>query len=253
MRLLVTLLIGGMALFCARTAMAADCIDVSKKAEMTLAGRLDFKVFPGPPEYENVRTGDAPEPTYILRLDEPVCAYGDENLDQNQKISDVHITVADGSERLWPTLAQLIGRQVHVTGNDVIGSITGHHHAPLVMWINDVGPDVDPTRAYGTAMTTVEGFYDALEVGSGEEAASFVVPAKRNTGPLSAAALTSFYRNLKTPLSLTDVQKVSDREYRALYVYETAQGKACNGSALVTTTDVDGENLISGITAENGC
>ena len=47
----------------------------------------------------------------------------------------------------------------------------------------------DPTIYYGTAMTTVQGFYRALEVGDGDEAAKFEIPQKRMVGPLSAAAI----------------------------------------------------------------
>ncbi|WP_204350426.1 hypothetical protein, partial [Klebsiella pneumoniae] len=66
-------------------------------------------------------------------------------------------------------------------------------------------------------MTTVEAFYRALEVANGEEAARMVVPVKRRSGPLSAAALGRFYGSLSQPLRLIDVVVTGRDQYRARY------------------------------------
>jgi hypothetical protein len=42
---------------------------------------LNYRIFAGPPNYEDVRKGDTPEPIYILTLAEPICASRDEFVD----------------------------------------------------------------------------------------------------------------------------------------------------------------------------
>jgi len=96
-------------------------------------------------------------------------------------------------------------------------------------------------------------FYQALQAGQGAEAARFVVPEKRDKGPLSAEALTSFYGNLKSYLTFIDLRPLRENEYEALYTYELPSGKFCNGRSVVRTTKVDDRNLIAGIEAKSGC
>ena len=96
-------------------------------------------------------------------------------------------------------------------------------------------------------------FYEALAVGQGALAAAFVVPEKRESGPLSGEALSAFYGGLKTPLQLVDVRALGEDEYEALYTYETAAGRWCNGRAVVRTVKRDDGNLIAAVEARNGC
>src|SRR6202040_3630539 len=109
-------------------------------------------------------------------------------------------------------LRKLVGSRVRVEGKSAFGPHTGHHHAPLLLPINSVDREADPTEAYGTAMTTVQAFYLALAAGRGEEAVRFVVPEKRRSGPFSAKAITTFYGNLDEPLTLQDVAAAGQNE-----------------------------------------
>ena len=103
-------------------------------------------------------------------------------------------------------------------------------------------------------MTTVQAFYLALAAGSGDEAASFVVPEKRVRGPLSANAITGFYRDLEEPLTLIDVVPLGTNEYRVRYTFVDRATRRCDGVAIVEeTTSLRGENLIASIKALNGC
>lgn len=43
---------------------AAACSDLSKHPEISASGDLTRPMFAGPPNYEDVRKGDAPEPSY---------------------------------------------------------------------------------------------------------------------------------------------------------------------------------------------
>ena len=69
-----------------RAAVASDpCIDVKQTRTFSFEGVLAYKVFAGPPNYEDVRRGDTPEPTYILQLNRPICVSGDDFIFKDQK------------------------------------------------------------------------------------------------------------------------------------------------------------------------
>jgi hypothetical protein len=44
------------------------CVDI-KTPDLSFEGTLGFRIFPGPPNFIDVRKGDTPEPSYILKLD----------------------------------------------------------------------------------------------------------------------------------------------------------------------------------------
>ena len=71
------LLLIGLTLGLASAANAA-CLDLKQTNVLSFEGTLNYRIFAGPPNYEDVRKGDTPEPTYILTLAEPICASGDE-------------------------------------------------------------------------------------------------------------------------------------------------------------------------------
>ncbi|MGB8486176.1 MAG: DUF4431 domain-containing protein [Xanthobacteraceae bacterium] len=114
----------------------APCLDVRQSQPLTFKGSLSRPVFPGPPNYEDVKKGDKPERAYIIKLDAPICATGDEFLDSSQTFDTVQLLVDDSandSRALNASLTQLIGKRVEVTGKSGFGAQTGHHHAPLLV------------------------------------------------------------------------------------------------------------------------
>ena len=42
-------------------------------ATVTLSGVLERQTSPGPPNYDSIAAGDAPETYFVLRLEQPVC------------------------------------------------------------------------------------------------------------------------------------------------------------------------------------
>ena len=223
---------------------------------LAFEGTLTFHIFGGPPYYGGVRLGDTPEPTYILKLDDPICVTGDEFVDPNTAIERIQIYPEDTAtedRELSRDLRRLVGQRVRVEGNSAFGAHTGHHHAPLLLPITRIKSAADPTEAYGTAMTTVQAFYLALAAGNGDEAASFLIPEKRASGPLSANAITNFYLNLEEPLTLIEVAPIRSDEFRVRYTFVARAPRRCNGVAIVRTTQIRGENLIASIKALNGC
>lgn len=125
------------------TAASADaaCVDLQKSNSLSFDGALSYRIFPGPPNYADVRKGDAPEPGYILKLDQPICVTGDEFVDASDTFDLIQI-FPDGSgkaaQALGKELRRLVGRRVSVEGKSAFGAHTGHHHAPLVMPITRI-------------------------------------------------------------------------------------------------------------------
>src|SRR5437667_10051914 len=82
---------------CINASANAACIDLKKTDTLSFEGTLNYRIFPGPPNYEDVRKGDTPEPTYILKLEETICATGDEFLDHKVKFECIQIFPESGN------------------------------------------------------------------------------------------------------------------------------------------------------------
>jgi uncharacterized protein DUF4431 len=254
-RLALALLLSGSMCLAALSANSA-CIDLKQTTSFSFAGTLSYSIFAGPPNYEDVRKGDSPEPTYILKLDAPTCVTGDEFLKPDQRFDKIQVYPAESGTAgrfLSRDLRRFVNKPVVVQGKSPFGAHTGHHHAPLLLPITEIAIPHDPSKAYGTAMTTVQAFYMALGVGDGEEASKFVVPGKRLSGTLSPTPITNFYSRLIFPLTLIDVIALGPNEYRVRYTYVAPTTGRCNGESVVRTTKINGLNLIDSITATGGC
>lgn len=245
--------LAGYAIFLALAATApaasAACYDLGQSEPHQLTGMLSYRIFAGPPNYEDVQKGDTPEPGYVLTLPSSICLDGDEFADPNQPFNEVQLV---GTEATDSMLADMKNQEVTVTLERQMAAQTGHHHRPLVAWVTEIVPARDPTEDYGTAATTVRAFYMALEAGDGRTAARFVVPEKRDNGPLSAGNLGAFYGNLVEPLKLIDVRPSGTNRYTVSYRFRSTT-RDCDGRAVVTTTKRKGADFIKSIKALNGC
>lgn len=230
----------------------AACIDLGPdgRKDLDLSGTLSRPVFPGSPGFTDVAQGDEPDPAYILTLDNPVCAVGDEFIKPDDRIETVHLVPTD--DGAWfDDMNRYIGMHVVVGGREPYGAHTRYHRAPLLMMAVSVKP-LETLRGSEAGLAAVQAFYTALAAGDGASATGNVVAEKRQKGPLSAKALQSFYGNLKEPLMLVSVTPVSQGRYRAIYRFKAAS-TACNGSSLVSVKRVGGIDLISAIRSETGC
>ena len=234
----------------------AACIDLTETKSFSFEGSLSYHIFAGPPNYEDVRKGDSPEPTFILNLNTPICATGDDYVTPDKRVDKIQVYPAESGVTgliLSRDLRRFVGKRVVVEGNSPFGAHTGHHHASLLLPITKVAIPFDPTKGYGTAMTTVQAFYMALAAANGEEASKFVVPEKRLLGIFSPIAITNFYSKLIFPLTLIDILPVSPGEYRVHYSYVASGTGRCNGESIVRTITVNGMNLIDSIRAVGNC
>ncbi len=121
----------------AAAASAPGCLDVSSaNAPISLEGRLERHVYPGPPNYESIRRGDRAEPAYILVLDRPICiSDGGQFADPATRFDRVHIFNAE--DRLLPRFRAGIGHRVRIRGSG-FASFNAHHHAPLVVRVDQL-------------------------------------------------------------------------------------------------------------------
>src|SRR5260221_12277366 len=91
-------------------------IDLKQTDTLSFEGTLNYRIFPVPPNYEDVRKGDTPETTYILKLEEPICATGNEFVDQDVKFDRIQIFPESGKagQALWRVLRGAYWRRIVV-------------------------------------------------------------------------------------------------------------------------------------------
>ena len=114
----------------------AACMNLKKAhATATVSGVLTVQSFPGPPNYESVAKGDANEEALILELPRRTCADDGDNLDSTTMFNRVHVSSLVPA--LLDVLNAAVGKRVTVHG-EAFGAQTGHHHAPLVLFADQV-------------------------------------------------------------------------------------------------------------------
>jgi hypothetical protein len=231
---------------------ASRCYDLAKGEPRSLTGILEYVVFAGPPNYEDVQKGDTPEPSYVLRLAQPICLTGDEFADPKNTFRSVQVVETESRSG---QLKRFLGKPVTLSLTKPMAAETGHHHEPLVAWVTAVASarkPLDFVDEYGTAATTIRAFYAALKDGQGAAAAEMIVPEKRKLPAFSSTELTRFYGSLKEPIELLDISRSEPSAFIAHYRYTTSE-RACDGRAIVSTTLRNGRNFIESIKALNGC
>jgi hypothetical protein len=246
----------------------ATCVNVAGNPTVEVVGTLDYEIFAGPPEYSDINRGDTPEVALILNLSTPLCAIGDGFLD-GRLVNKIHLI-----NTIRYDIGKIRGVNVKVSIDEIYGSHTGHHHAPVLATIVSIqrlrdnytlnSRDIrvenrriqnnteDIWLEYGTPETIVRGFYDALYHGRGDLAQQFLVSEKRNVGAYSIAGMNRFYRALSRPIFLQSITTLAPRSYWVRYNYVNS-GSECHGSAIVATRHKLGRNYISSIRALNGC
>jgi hypothetical protein len=98
-------------------------------------------------------------------------------------------------------------------------------------------------------LATVTQFYEALSRGDGNAAIGYVIPEKRDAGPLSDREMTRFYSRLLVPLKLLSVNEIDGSTILARYHYVSASSGPCNGEAVITTVQRGPDRLIERIRA----
>jgi len=117
------------------TASASDCVPMRTGQDVQMGGTLEYKVFPGRPNYESIAKGDERETAILLKLPAPVCVEGLGIGDlpfKAENITLVQLAILPSQQRnLYP------GKRVRVVG-ELYDRHTGHHHAEVLMSVREV-------------------------------------------------------------------------------------------------------------------
>src|SRR3954468_115386 len=111
--------------FCAGVAIAetgSACL-AYEPATVTLTGTLRRHTFPGPPNYEDTRSGDRAEAGYYLHLSAPVCTLPGNDFEALAGVRLVQL-VLDGAG--YRNLRPQLGKAVALTGTLFAVSLRWH-------------------------------------------------------------------------------------------------------------------------------
>ena len=104
-----------------------------------LVGVVKRHTFPGPPNYESVTQGDAPERYWLLHLSQPLCVQpsdpGDKTQSPEPEVKSLQIIIRDYKRVRLP-----LGRRVRITGT-LMHAVTGHHHTKVLIQASRIEPE----------------------------------------------------------------------------------------------------------------
>lgn len=99
---------------------------------VTVSGKLVRKTFAGPPNYESIKKGDAPETGFYLSVKQPICTIASDGSEVNESERDVSLVQLVLEPKGYEQLRPLLGKSVTIKGS-LFSAHTGHHHAPLLL------------------------------------------------------------------------------------------------------------------------
>ncbi|MEE2988263.1 MAG: DUF4431 domain-containing protein [Verrucomicrobiota bacterium] len=93
-----------------------------KETPLIVSGVVSLEIFPGPPNYESIKNGDAREQAWILT---------------SAKGERFHLVILDDKVEKFATLRRCLGKKVHVKGL-AWEALTGHHRTPFLITVNSI-------------------------------------------------------------------------------------------------------------------
>jgi hypothetical protein len=116
----------------AQSSSAFTCLSY-EPAVVKIAGTLERKTFPGPPNYESVAKGDQAETYWFVELHSSMCVAEDKaepDLNAAQTgVTEIQLVL---KPEVYKSYKGLLGGEVIVTGT-LFGAITAHHHTPVLL------------------------------------------------------------------------------------------------------------------------
>jgi len=112
-------------LLAASSVANAKCLP-GQPATVRLTGVLERVTFPGPPNYESVQSGDAPETYYVLQLPTQICV-----LDSDQSVISANRLQLFLEPGQYDVFRPQLGKRITLPG-ELWPAETGHHHTPLM-------------------------------------------------------------------------------------------------------------------------
>lgn len=130
----VVFLLAPLPLVCSAQMQIAGCKSY-EPAVVELSGKLVRKTLAGPPNYQDVHKGDAPETVWLLKLNYPICVDQDRaQPDINpakKKVRIVQLVLGNDGEARAKSLS---GKRVQTAGT-LFAAHTGHHHTPVFLTV----------------------------------------------------------------------------------------------------------------------
>jgi hypothetical protein len=109
---------------------AAPCLQYAP-AQVALKGTLHRKTYPGPPNFESVKHGDAAETGFYLALARPICTSAGKDAEESgvAGVKQVQLIL---SQAQYDQLRPQLGRVIELRGA-LHEADNGHHHAPVLL------------------------------------------------------------------------------------------------------------------------
>ncbi|WP_394781466.1 DUF4431 domain-containing protein [Undibacterium sp.] len=103
-------------------------------ARVTLTGKLHRQTFPGAPNFESIKDGDAAETGFYLTLAQPVCTVEDAEREESgfASVKEVQLVL---DQALYDVLRPKLGQQVSLSGQ-LFAGFTGHHHTDVLLTVD---------------------------------------------------------------------------------------------------------------------
>jgi hypothetical protein len=115
--------------------VALPCLTYESQTAV-LTGTIKRHTFAGPPNYESIAKGDAPEVTWVLHLAKPICMTADKDSEAERNVSDLQLVFEEGQKQ-YERYRPLVGRKVNVTGT-LFHALTGHHHTRVLLTVREI-------------------------------------------------------------------------------------------------------------------
>lgn len=110
---------------------ASPCMH-SEPTVVNLSGILERATFPGPPNYEGISDGDAPETYFVLKLGSGICL----TPDPEQVSERIQLVFLKDPAQSYSALAPAVGKEVSCSGS-LFASQSGHHHTPILLTVTN--------------------------------------------------------------------------------------------------------------------
>ena len=120
-------------------AIAASACLSYEPGTVELRGQVVAKVFPGPPNYQDVKRGDTPEETWLLNLPGPICVASKPSDPLYPAASDTRQVQLVLDPAQYSQYKHLVGREVVVSGR-LFAAHTGHHRTPVLITVGALKP-----------------------------------------------------------------------------------------------------------------
>jgi len=122
----------------ALNAGATPCLSYSLDPK-ELSGVVEKRVFPGPPNYQNIGQGDRPHEVLILKLAAPICMDGRTALGpMDVDVSDVRELQLIFPPELWEQSRGLVGHQ-HSFHGSLMHRQNAQHYTTVVLVVASIG------------------------------------------------------------------------------------------------------------------